>query len=71
MADENEEPKVELIRMAQGLAEIGSGGGVSAEKIDRYLERFRAIYDHLAATVFTTTAAGRDRRGDASTPPWD
>lgn len=71
MADESDEARIELIRTAQGLAELGGGGGVSAEKLDRYLERFRAIYDHLAATVFTTTAAGRDRRRDASTPPWE
>lgn len=63
--------RVQLIQMAKELAELGTGSGPSAGNEDRYLERFRAIYDHLAATVFTTSGVGANRRGDASIPGWD
>jgi hypothetical protein len=71
MAEQANDVRVELIRMAQGLAQLGTAGGVRPQQVDRYLERFRAVYDHLAATVLTTPAAGRAQRRDASTPGWD
>ena len=67
---EYDQSRVELVKVARQLAEVGTAGA-SAGQEDRYLERFRAIYDHLAATVCSPPRlAGSNRRGDASMPTW-
>lgn len=66
---EVDESRVRLINIAEQLALLGSGGKVSPGQEDAFLGRFRAAYDHLSATVFTSAGPVR-RRDKADLPPW-
>jgi hypothetical protein len=46
--------QVKLIEIANELARLGMGASMSAGDEQRYLRRFRTIYQHLASTVETS-----------------
>ena len=66
---QSDDGRVTLIGMAEQLALVGSGGSIAPTRETRFLERFRAAYDYLAATVYSTPGSGR-RGGAPELPGW-